>query len=327
MKAIIIITASVCIIFSTSSGFSTENGDDDGVLQPLMEKPPSHDDGLSVSLHKDKKKKIPPNFVQLLKPEMNSEVTPGVLRFSWKVRSDINIKKNKLTFVIENLDNGKTASTEVKGEQASVAVKAGNYRWRIISSHGNFKTGWRTFEVAAQVENLASQPEQDTSELEGRVKAAELEAKKAWQLAKIQEAKLKEVRLEKIKEDTLMRERMAKLEADRKNKIKQDKLVYARQANEIRMAKLKVQEFNKNLQLKLKEVQDAKLDAEQAASDLAAKSAELNSSEESVAMETSAPETIRTPASEPEVASPAPQKPPQVYLRSAGDDLQWSDDK
>lgn len=297
------------------SAFGEDSGD---ILLPMNDSSPSPD-SFSVSLRKAKKVKTEIKAVQLIKPGQNSQFTAGQLNFNWKVRSDA--KKNKMKFVLENLDSGKAVSKDVRSEQLSVDLKPGNYRWRLVSSDPKVKSAWRAFEIIQSdfdvggrapelnIDSLASQheapdlshrdvasttaddgkvdsdtklneyrkkkelAEQEASDLEKRVKSAEIDAQKAMQVAKEQQARLKAVRLEKAKEEKLAKERFVKLEAARKEKMKQEEQARIRHFKKIQMAKVRLQEMNKRLRIKLQEAKDAKIEADRAASALAALSA------------------------------------------------------
>lgn len=278
-KVIAISVFATCVALFVSLASAEESGDGDS-LMPLTENSPTSDD-MAVSLHKDRKSRpqqVEVKAVQLIKPAPNSQFTPGVLSFNWAVRSDI--KKGKMTCVLENLDTGKSLAKDARGDQASFDLKPGNYRWRIVSSDAKVKSSWRVFEVtqgdfdisgrapAMDMDNLASpHAAPDISHLEvqnsnddggGKVdddkKLKEYKHKKdmAEQEANDLEKRVKSAELDARKALQLAKDQQNKLKAVRLEKIKQEKLAKERwlKLEAERKAKIKRDKLAREKQLK-----------------------------------------------------------------------------
>jgi hypothetical protein len=287
-KVIAISVFAACIALFVSLASAEESGDGDS-LMPMTENSPTSDD-MAVSLHKDRKAKpqqVEVKAVQLIKPAPNSQFTPGVLNFNWAVRSDI--RKGKMTCVLENLDTGKSLAKDARGDQASFDLKPGNYRWRIVSGDAKIKSAWRAFEVtkgdfdisgrapAMDMDNLASQHEApDLTHLEvqnpnddggGKVdddkKLKEYKHKKdmAEQEANDLEKRVKSAELDARKALQLAKEQQNKLKAVRLEKIKQEKLAKERwlKLEADRKAKIKRDKLAREKQLKELHLAQAKV--------------------------------------------------------------------
>lgn len=374
--------------------------DDADVLLPMSEAPPA-DQGMSITLHKIKAKKKEPKPVELISPKSDAEFTPGTATFYFRIRSDM--KQNKFTCVLENLQTGKKVSKDASGNQVDFDLKPGKYRWQIAARDSKVKSPWRSLDVAKEeyssgfsgdnlkkvsdfnVDNTDSRADapkinraddptthhttkaeedrklaeykqkkaaadQQARDLEARIKNAEMEARRALQVAKEEQLHLKQIRLEKVKAEQQARERLARLEAERQAKIRADQQARerfakqkAKQAETVHIAKMRLQEAIKRYKIKLQETEAAKELAEKASKDLALKVAALSQMEApqptAVAEEEEAPApelTLpppRVPASAPVTQQQQPPPPPakeakpNAFLRSSGDDLQWSDDK
>lgn len=338
-RSLCVSLVAVLVAFGGSTGFGEESSDGDS-LMPLTENSPTSE-GFSVGMRKDKKAKVDVEvkLVQLIKPGSNSQFTPGVLNFNWKVRTDV--KKDKMTCVVENTESGKVISKDVRGDQATFEMKPGNYRWRVVSSDSKIKSSWRVFEVTQaefdgrgraadlDMDNLASQHAavdvghndvSDDGKVDDDKKLREYKQKRKLAEAEANdlEKRVKSAELDARKALQIAKDQQNRLKAARLEKLREDKLAKERFAKleADRKAKIKREKLARAKQLKdihiaqlkvkdlNKRLQIKILEAKKAKLDADRATAELTAKIDAIKKSTmtasATSESARAPASQPE---------------------------
>jgi hypothetical protein len=292
----------VIIMAFFSSPVSADDNSD--VLMPLID---SSSDSAPV---KDNSK-----VISAVKPKNKISVRSGKLEFAWQV--DSTFKGKKFLVIVENLDTDEKSSHPTTDKKLTINLVPGKYRWHVISLNAKAESHWRTINVSelplkAATVSVDSDPQ--VQELAERVKASQIEAKRALKVAREQQAKL------------------ASLEADRKAKRLADQKFLALKEKDYQFSRRKVAKAQAKFKSVLADAKKARSELEVAIKDAKVKGENF--------IEPTAPVTPTTEESPPqqvlEAAPPAriptslPPKaraPVSQAQKPDSDDLKWSDEK